>query len=209
MEILNGLGAAVRNSTYITQLPSSKAIINYNNLKDMIRIWVCSVITLFGVIGNMVSFIVFIQSGRRNPRIVTRNLLLLLTITNSTYLILYWVHRILPELVLGKSIGIYNPTNSTNATIFDYILTNRNKYSCRVVNYLINVAIILNATVSVSFSVERAIAINFPFATRDLRENYKQFFKYMIIAIILFSFVFPVYNLQILHITNKVGYLTR
>lgn len=202
-------------------------------------IYVCSAIAFMGILGNFVSFLVFIRSGRRNPRIVTRNLLLLLTITNSTYLVLYWLHSILPRIIdhyasataqsHSPSLATHaNSTNQNNKLVeislnsnnnkninsessyyflnsFDFILTTKNLYSCRLITYMINVAICLNATVTVSFSIERAVAINFPFATRNLRENYKLFFKYLVVIIVLFSFVFPVYNLFLLGIiTNKV-----
>lgn len=200
-------------------------------------IYVCSAIAFMGILGNFVSFLVFIRSGRRNPRIVTRNLLLLLTITNSTYLVLYWLHSILPRIIdhyataQSHSPSLTTQANSTNQNnklveislnsnnnknvnresgnyflnSFDFILTTKNLYSCRLITYMINVAICLNATVTVSFSIERAVAINFPFATRNLRENYKLFFKYLVVIIVIFSFVFPVYNLFLLGIiTNKV-----
>lgn len=175
---------------------------------NQLSIYVCSAIVLLGILGNFVSFLVFIRSGRHNPRMVTRNLLLLLTITNSTYLIFYWLHRILPRVIETFT---YNSTASSSIPLidhlssFEFILANRNIYSCRIITYIINVAICLNATVTVSFSIERALAINFPFATRDLRKNYKTFFKYLVIAIIIFSFLFPIYNLVLLELTqNKV-----
>lgn len=195
-------------------------LLTNKKLVDRVSIYVSSFIVFFGVLGNLISFLVFVRSGRRNPRIVTRNLLLLLTVTNSTYLILYWIHRVLPKLIIFLPPPSPSPTSSTlnpllsasNSTtaaaamtatthqyqpdysIFENILTTRNVYSCRIIIYMINVAICLNATVTVSFSIERAVAITFPFASRDLRQNYKPFFKFMVALIILIAFSLPIYN---------------
>ena len=196
-------------------------LLTNKKLIDRVSIYVSSFIVFFGVLGNLISFLVFVRSGRRNPRIVTRNLLLLLTVTNSTYLILYWIHRVLPKLIFlpppppspTPTSSTLNPllfaSNSTTTaaaiaattqqyqleyTLFENILTTRNVYSCRIIIYMINVAICLNATVTVSFSIERAVAITFPFASRDLRQNYKPFFKFMVALIILIAFSLPIYN---------------
>lgn len=197
-------------------------LLTNKKLIDRVSIYVSSFIVFFGVFGNLISFLVFVRSGRRNPRIVTRNLLLLLTVTNSTYLILYWIHRVLPKLIqpiflpplspsptsstLNPLLSASNSTTTAAAiaatthqyqldySIFENLLTTRNVYSCRIIIYMINVAICLNATVTVSFSIERAVAITFPFASRDLRQNYKPFFKFMVALIILIAFSLPIYN---------------
>lgn len=178
----------LNTSTY-TQL-SAAAItststldLKYKKLVNCVHSILSSIIVLVGVIGNTVSFFVFLRSGRHKPRIVTRNLLLLLTITNMFYLLFFWFHVVFPKLI----------EKQINSQQYNFI-SSRNFYTCKLLTYAINVTVCLNATVTVSFSVERAIAINFPFETRNLRENYRGFFNYLIIFIIFISFVVPIYH---------------
>jgi hypothetical protein len=53
------------------------------------------------------------------------------------------------------------------------------------------------------FSMERAIAINFPLKMRNFRENYRKVFHLIIILIILFSFLYPTYNIYLADVVSR------
>lgn len=59
----------------------------------------------------------------------------------------------------------------------------------------------------VSFSLERAFAVNFPLRARNLRENHVCLFKILFLCIIFISFLFPVYNLVLLDIQPKYAFI--
>ena len=60
----------------------------------------------------------------------------------------------------------------------------------------------MNSSITVTFSLERALAINFPLKVRNLRENHRCVFKMAMILVILYSFVYPVYNLFLTEIVK-------
>ena len=196
----------------------------------LLNIYICSLFVLVGLVGNVVSFIVFVRAGRKAPRIMTKNLLILLTISNSIYLLLFWYYSILPKLIdsfkitaIADILAAANQTNEnfTNlnsslpldttkpAYLASFIqiflkkvyFIDSNILICKLISYSISVSIFLNSAITVSFSLERALAINFPLKIRNLRENYRYLFKLIIIVVIFISFTFPVYNL---FLTNLV-----
>jgi hypothetical protein len=63
-----------------------------DELLNLIYICVCSFFVALGVISNFVSFFVFLKASRRAPTIVTKNLLIMFTISNSLYLVIFWYY---------------------------------------------------------------------------------------------------------------------
>ena len=226
----------IQNATIIKE-----PINDENQEKDrvitLLNIYVCSLFVLVGLVGNVVSFIVFVRAGRKAPRIMTKNLLILLTISNSIYLLLFWYYSILPKLIdsfknaaIADFLAATNQTNGNFSTFYEnftnlnsslpldttkpvYLASfiqiflkkvyfiDSNILICKLISYSISVTIFLNSAITVSFSLERALAINFPLKIRNLRENYRYLFKLIIIVVIFISFTFPVYNL---FLTNLV-----
>ncbi len=82
-------------------------------------------------------------------------------------------------------------------------LVNSNLVVCKLVTYLLGLSILLNALITVMFSMERAIAINFPLKMRNFRENYRKVFHLIIVLIILYSFLFPTYNIYLANVVSR------
>ena len=59
---------------------------------NLVYICVGSCFVGFGLMSNFISFFVFLKASRRAPTIVTKNLLIMFTISNSLYLINYWYY---------------------------------------------------------------------------------------------------------------------
>jgi hypothetical protein len=196
---------------------------NDDRFITLANIYICTIFVLVGLIGNIISFFVFLKAGKKAPRIMTKNLLILLTLSNSIYLILFWYYSIFPKLINSFNIKAYTITNTTksievyeNSTIAvtqrssfinqifvnRYYFVNTNIVACKLISYLISVSIFLNSAITVSFSLERALAINFPLKIRNLRENYRYLFKLIMSIGIIVTFLFPVYNL---FLTNLVA----
>ena len=185
---------------------------------DLITIHLCSFMIAVGIVGNVISVLVFLRCNRKTRKIKSNNILIMLTISNTLYLILYWYYSVLPKLILhfrGPSANLTLYSNSStyvNATFEHahiYSLMSRlyqinsNLFVCKLVSYLISVSIFMNASITVTFSLERALAINFPLKVRNLRENHRFVFKFVMLLVILYSFLYPMYNLFMADLVKK------
>ena len=57
---------------------------------NLVYISLCTFFVAFGCLSNLVSFFVFLKASRRKPRIVMKNLLIMFTVSNTSYLVLFW-----------------------------------------------------------------------------------------------------------------------
>ena len=64
-------------------------------------------------------------------------------------------------------------------------------------SYLISVSIFMNSSITVTFSLERALAINFPLKVRNIREKHRFLYKLAMAIIISYCFLFPIYHLYL------------
>jgi hypothetical protein len=193
-----------------------------NKLVDYLHIYGCTPIVLFGCTGNLISFLVFMRAGRRSPKIITRNTFIILTITNTSYLILYWYLSIYPKMrsyyfyafasngvahspslnvsqINDVGGGSHNGTQQQGTAAKNQLL-NTNLYFCKLIMYLVNVTSYLNSSITVLFSVERALAINFPFKIRALREKKLSLFRMVLLVNVVLSFALPSYNLLLIEL---------
>jgi hypothetical protein len=169
-------------------------------LVNYLHIYGCSALVLFGCVGNLVSFLVFVRAGRRSPKIITRNTFIILTITNTMFLMLYWYVSVYPKMrnYFGSSTdGVHRILFGNNSAL----LLNTNRYFCKLIVYTVNVASYLNSSITVLFSVERALAINFPFKIRALREKKMSLFRMILLINFVFSFALPSYNLFLMELS--------
>ena len=198
-----------------------------SSLINLLNIYVCTFLVIIGTIGNMISFIVFIRAGKKAPRIMTKNILILLTISNSIYLVLFWYISIFPKIIMHFKLDLstnrnlnftktFNLTVESNSTIIlapkttigylfieKFYQINSNIFVCKILSYLISVSIFMNSSITVTFSVERALAINFPLTIRNLREKRRFLFKIIIILIISWNWIYPIYHL---FLTDMIKY---
>ncbi len=165
------------------------------NLINQFSIYICSLIVILGIIGNLVSFCVFLRAGKKisKSRIITKHLLILLTISNSVYLIFFWYFSIFPKLLVQ-----FQHLN----TFKNFYIINSNIFVCKLISYWISIAICVNSSITASFSLERALAINFPLKFKNFRENNSKIFKTIVVLICLISVILPLYNLILTNLTR-------
>lgn len=113
------------NDTNITRSPLMEP-----RFLKFFTIYVHTFLVAVGVIGNIFSIFVFLRSVRNAPKILTRNSLILLTTSNSMYLVLVWCYNVAPRL---QYLNTMVP----------------NRYSCKFIIYLINLAVSVNALITV------------------------------------------------------------
>ncbi len=98
----------------------------------------------------------------------------------------------------GQTMGLNVTTSDRTHQIYLFLKSlhhvNTNRYVCKSITYLLAVSVMLNAMITVFFSLERAFAINFPLKMRNLRENHRTLFHSIIFIIILYSFAYPTYS---------------
>lgn len=164
---------------------------------ELIYIVVCSTQIIIGLVCNIISLKVFMRSGKCSPIILQRHSLILLTLSNTFYLIVFFYSQILPKLVVGLFLE-----ESTKEFLSKIYISNHSVFVCKFVQYFINVAICLNVSITTSFSLERAFAIKFPYLSINLRENHDVQFKILILSLLLFSFLLPSYNLFLVTIVD-------
>ena len=110
----------------------SLSISYFEQINDIFNIYVSSLLVFIGIIGNLISIFVFVRSVRHSPKILTRNSLILLTLSNLMYLMLVWYYQVLKRF-------------------YDRLyLVNSHVVVCKSVIYSINLAITLNALITVS-----------------------------------------------------------
>lgn len=121
--------------SFNTTQNNSNCLFSNENIQHFFNVYVCTFLVCIGLIGNLISVCIFIRSVRHAPKILTRTSLILLTFSNLMYLTLVWYFRVLGKLDVR----------------FYYI--NSNVYVCKLVIYLINLAITLNALITVRLKI--------------------------------------------------------
>ncbi len=157
---------------------------------NYIYIYVCTSLVIIGIIGNIISLQVFMRSGRCQPIIIQRHSLILLTLTNTIYLLNFSYFKIVPKLLES------NMFNQSTIHFFENIyVMDTSVYSCKIVMYLLNAATCLNSFITTSFSLERAFVIKFPYLGINLRENHHKHFRILGFFLFAFSLIMPSYTL--------------
>jgi len=161
--------------------------INLNSIKgffdkyNSLNMYSSAFLIIFGVLGNSITFIVLFYARKRLPRINSINSLMFFTLTNVVHLLIHFYSNTLSRIIyhfdLEDSILVY---------IYFY---DTNKYVCKLFAYLKFFTRFLNLTIIVIFSLERLLAIYFPFKSAEKNKNY------ILIWLVIVSFLYPMYAL--------------
>ena len=180
---------------------------------ELIKMYACTLLTIVGILVHLLSFNVFMCGSKKAPRILSKNVLITLTLSNSIYLILYWYIFILPIVIKNNQIVLKIYENKSNFAqksikidlldIEKYHLVNSNIWMCKFVNYFYKVFLFMNSAMTVMFSLERAVNIIFPIKMRSLRSKHRFLFKYIITIVIVYCFGYPTYYLYLLDIITS------
>lgn len=138
-------------------------------------------IIIFGCVGNLWALIVLVSSRNNLPRIMGSNYLILLTVTNTIYLFLQFYMA-----TYIRIIQYFNLDYRASLQFFDSSLL-----VCKTMTYLRYSTRLLNATITVCFSIERMLAVYWPLRIRSLDLKSSLFFK----ASMIVSFLIPSYSI--------------
>ena len=134
------IGSVGVNST-TSSISFLNQILNHAN---QIHVYVCTFLVIIGVIGNVISLLVFARSARHSPKITTRHSFILLSLSNLVYLLMFWYFSVLTKWLHITKINSNSFLNKIN-------LVNSNVYICKSVMYTLHASICLNALVTVSY----------------------------------------------------------
>lgn len=112
-----------------------------------IHVYVCTFLVLIGLVGNLISLLVFIRSARHSPKITTRHSFILLSLSNLVYLLLFWYYSVMPRFLR------YFKVDRAFANRLNQINTSR--FMCKSVLYSLNASICINALITVSYHKKR------------------------------------------------------
>ena len=154
---------------------------SYLESYNAINVYSTLFIIIFGVVANLFSLIILLYSRNSLPRIIGCNYLILLTITNTIYLLLQFY------------LGTYNRLIYHFQLDYDTSLQflDSNLVCCKLVPYLRYCARLLNTLLTACFSLERLLAVYCPLQIRSFEAKCSRFFK----LAILVSFIIPSYLL--------------
>lgn len=148
-------------------------------------------LVIIGCMGNILSFIVFIKSNKRLPKILGFEYLVVLTITNVFYLLIHFYTSTLNRLIYLLKL------KSTENFIFQFYKFDTNAYVCKSLAYLKYFFRFLNVMLILSFSLERTLAIFYPLKMRIRTLNARFYIK---VSFIL-SLIMPIY---LLHLADAI-----
>lgn len=185
------------NENFHFNASAPKNEFNFQILEDFleknntINMYISLILVIFGFIGNILAFIVFLYSQKRLPKIIGLNYLTLLTVINTVYLLIHFYISTLNRLIYHFKL---ENTDNFLVKIYHY---DTSAFSCKMVSYFRYFARFLNAMLTLSFSLERAFAIYFPLQMRTKKIKSSLIFKFAI----LISFIIPTY---LLFLSDKV-----
>lgn len=144
---------------------------------NTINMTATSVITVFGLIFNILALIVLIYSRNKLPHIASLNNLIIITVTNTAYLGLHFYIRTYKRIIFHFQIEYSDSLQ----------LIDSNLALCKMLPYFRNVTLLLNATLIGSFSLERIVVVFRPLLMLSLTKKRSKLYK---IAIAI-SFLLP------------------
>lgn len=145
----------VTTASYSTVLKEVNKLLEKNNI---VNIYTTLSILIFGVLGNTLSLMVLIYSWRNKPpRIAGSKYLILLTISNTAYLLVHFYKDTYPRAIYHFKLD-YNSS---------YHLVDSNPICCKLLAYLTYSIRSFNTILTVCFSTERVLSAYCPNATFD------------------------------------------
>ena len=151
---------------------------------NKINMYTTILLTPLGCIINILSVLILIYSRHKKPRIFGSKYLIVITLTNTVYLLTSFFNGTYYQIIYFFKLD-YN-YYSTSFPFF-----NSNTHVCKTLPYLKLCAKMLNTLLVVCFSLERFIAVYFPFKARTMNSTISVSFTISI----LISFVIPAFVL--------------
>lgn len=186
----------VKKQSIISKFISSKNDHEFQKIdlsiekNNYISMCISIVLVIFGCFGNILSFIIFVYSNKKLPKITSSKFLILLTIVNTIYLLVHFYIETVNQIIY-----IFDLKNEENIFVKIYHF-DTNSYVCKLFSYLKYCGRYLNVMLTLSFSLERTFAIYYPFQMRIRNIKNTPIFK----GSIILSFILPVYLLKLIDV---------
>lgn len=158
-----------------------------------LNVYLVSFLLVFGSIFNSFYLIVIILARRRSPRIGGKKYLIILTISSFFYLNLHFFIHTLPYIYY-----LVESNDQTELVNVNFIDSNR--YICKVFVYLRLVSRCSFTMATLGYSLERALAIYFPFKIMIYKDKVS---KFIFIVTVLVSLAAPFFVLFFYDIYNN------
>lgn len=158
-----------------------------------IDIYSITFLLAFGSIFNSFYLAVILLARRRSPRIGGKKYLVVLTISSFLFLNLHYYIYTLPYI---KHIYQIDDTNS----LFKLNFIDSNEYVCKLFVYLRLASRCLFTYSTLGYSLERALAIFFPFKIMIYKNTVS---KLIFVSAMFISFISPTFALYFFEIKNK------
>lgn len=130
---------------------TTKHLFYMYELSYLINISACSILVMIGCVGGFFTLLVFWHAKDKPPKIGAQNYLTILIVTNSIFLILYWLINTAPLLITYFELDANNFIN----------IINLNNFTCKFINYLCPVTRCMSTLLALAFSLERTFATFF------------------------------------------------
>jgi hypothetical protein len=144
---------------------------------------------VFGCIGNLISFQVFVNAKNKLPKLSGSSYMIALTLSNTIYLLAHFYVSVVNQLVLEAGVQD-NPLHFlSKLSAFD-----TNVHVCRFVGFCKHILLLFNTLIVLAFSVKRFIAVYFPL--RVLTFKLPGFFVLQLLLFVSFlsSIYIPVFT---------------
>jgi hypothetical protein len=176
----------------------------------LVNICACTLLVLFGFCSNALSLMVFWHSKHKTPKIGARDYLTILTIVNSLFLVIYWYN------MTGPLILAYFDFRPDSLTSRFFNLKDSYSVVCKLVNYSQQVTRCLSTLLTLAFTLERTLAIYFPFKLRHYKQNVNFLSMTILCCLVLFSVLISIDSFVFYEVldqstdnsTNLVPYLS-
>ena len=175
------------NSTSDNSLSNLK---EYFEKFNMAQIHPSLFLFIFGLIGNILSLLILVYSRGKIPRIIGCKYLIILTISNTVYL--------LATFYSGTYIRLIYVFKLDHKWTFQYF--DSNIFMCKSLPYLRYTTRLLSTMITMCFSLERFLSLYYPVKMKTLNIRCSHFFNFAI----LISLLLPTYMLYFFEIQAKV-----
>ena len=168
-----------------------------SNLKEyfakfnMTQIYSSLFLFVFGLLGNILSLSILAYSKDKLPRIIGCKYLIILTISNTVYL--------LATFYTGTYLRLVYIFKLDHKWTFQYF--DSNIFMCKSLPYLRYTTRLLSTMIKMCFSLERFLSIYYPVKMKTLNIRCSHFFNFAI----LISFLLPAYLPYFLEVQAKIG----
>ncbi|CAF0780011.1 unnamed protein product [Brachionus calyciflorus] len=152
---------------------------------NLINILITFILVLLGLFINTISLLIIYYSNKKRPKLAGSIYLTLMSLINILYILIHFYVCTFDRIIYA--LNLYKSKNF----LYNIYLYDRNRIACKTLIYLKYVFRVLNLNLTLSFSIERTLAIYNPIKVKTIPSRRKLYIFLSIIA----AFIKPSYLL--------------